>query len=146
MTKIVDITNSPLVTGSQKPQPSKSNEFQQKLNEVQANNQGKGPTPVETTNLGEIQATTFQTIETGSTKIVNKINDLLNLLDDYAKIMEDTNKTLKDIEPLIVSVQKNASQLLEATGQTSPALKRLAEETAVTANVEYVKFYRGDYN
>ena len=138
MAKIVDIKNCPLVTGSQKIQPLKSNEFQQKLNEAQANNQGKDPTPVETNNLGEIQATTLPTIETTSTEIVTKINKLLDLLDNYAKTMDDTGKTLKEIEPLIVSVKKNASQLLDAADQTSPGLKRLAEETAVAANVKIV--------
>jgi methyl-accepting chemotaxis protein len=146
MAKIVDIKNSPLVTGSQKIQPLKSNEFQQKLKEARANDQGQNPTPVETSKLGEIQTTTLPTIGTTSTEIVTKINKLLDLLDNYAKTMDDTGKTLKEIEPLIVSVKKNASQLLEAADQTSPALKRLAEETAVAANVEYVKFYRGDYN
>ena len=70
----------------------------------------------------------------------------MGLLDSYAKDMENPKKTLRDIEPLIVSIRQNASDLMEAADKISPDLKEIATETAVAANSEYIKFYRGDYN
>ena len=64
------------------------------------------------------------------------------------KEIGDPDKTLKDIEPLIDTIKKDASQLLAEAENALPAdgeLKRIAREAAVTANVEYLKFYRGDY-
>ena len=62
--------------------------------------------------------------------------------------MEDPDKTLKDIEPLIDTIKRDASQLLAEAENALPGdgkLKRIAREAAVAANVEYFKFYRGDY-
>ena len=147
MKKIVDVTNSPAIQGPQKPQPKNDNLFQQRLNEAQEKNQTSAANNVDGPNrLGEIQATGFPRVESASTTVVNKTDHLLNLLDNYAKDMENPNKSLRDIEPLIVSIQQKATELMEATAKISPDLKEIATETAVAANSEYIKFYRGDYN
>jgi hypothetical protein len=145
--KIVDVTNSPAIQGPRKPQPKNDNLFHQRLNEAQEKNQTSTANHVAGANrLGEIQPTGFPRIESASTTVANKTDNLLNLLDNYAKDMENPNKSLKDIEPLIVSIQRKASELMDATARISPDLKEIATETAVAANSEYIKFYRGDYN
>ena len=147
MKKIIDVTNNPAIKGLQKPQSPKNNQFQQKLNEVQEKHRTDLTSAVtEPKSLGEIQPIGFPKIESASTGVVNKTDYLLDLLDSYARDMENPNKTLKDIEPLIVSIKQNASELVEAAEKISPDLKEIATETAVAANSEYFKFYRGDYN
>ena len=147
MKKIIDVTNSPAIKELQKTQPTKNNQFQLRLNEAQEKNLvNRTDTVAESKRLGEIQPTGFPIIESVSTSVANKTSHLLDLLDSYAKDMENPKKTLRDIEPLIVSIQRNASELMEATDKIPPVLKDIATETAVTANSEYIKFYRGDYN
>jgi len=146
MKKIMDVTNSPAVTGPRKIQPSKNNLFQQKLNEVQAKNRPQDTVPVADPKLGEVQPTSFPIIANPSTGIVNQTGKLLDLLEDYANQMGDPKKTLRDIEPLIATIQKNATELVEAADESPGELKELAAEAAIAANVEYAKFYRGDYN
>ena len=147
MKKIIDVTNTSAIKGLQKPPSTKSNQFQQRLNEAQEKNQTAHTSSVATPKgLGEIQPMGFPKIESASTTVVNKTDQLLSLLDSYAKDMENPDKTLRDIEPLIVSIQQNASELMEAADKISPDLKEIATETAVAANSEYIRFYRGDYN
>lgn len=147
MKKIIDVVNSPAIKGLQKTQAPKSNAFQQTLNKAQEKNRTDPTNAVgEPKGLGEIQPAGVPIIESASTKVVNKTDRLLGLLDSYAKDLEDPSKTLKDIEPLIVSMQQNASELMEAADKISPDLKDIATETAVAVNSEYIKFYRGDYN
>ena len=147
MKKIIDVTSSPAIKEHQKTQPAKNNQFQQRLNEAQVKNQvDRTNAVVDSNRLGEIQPTGFPIIGSVSTTVVNKTNHLLDLLDSYARDMENPKKTLRDIEPLIVSIKQNASELVEDADKISPDLKEIAMETAVTANSEYIKFYRGDYN
>ncbi|MBW1695818.1 MAG: hypothetical protein JRH18_14535 [Deltaproteobacteria bacterium] len=146
MKKVTDITNVPPVKGLRKIQPAKSNAFHEKLAEAQSKHLiDQSPQP-RTESLGEIQAPSFTRIEQSSGSVVNKTHELLDLLSHYTRDIESPNKTLKDIEPLIISMQQQASQLVKAATETSPELRKIAQEVAVAANVEYIKFYRGDYN
>ena len=148
MTKVTDILNSTPIPGPQKTQKQKTGMFQQNLDAARAKRQATETSPGSMAPLGELTSTTFPTISTPSSGIANKTNGLLDLLDAYARDIENPNKTLKEIEPLIVSIQKKAYQLMEEADKIIPdhaELKRIAEECAVTANVEYIKFYRGDY-
>jgi hypothetical protein len=74
--------------------------------------------------------------------------NLLEMLESYARNMADPKKNLKEIEPLIDTLQKEATRLSAEADKAVPddaALKQIVDEFAVAANVEYVKFYRGDY-
>ncbi len=98
--------------------------------------------------LGEISTFSLK-IEDESVGAVEKNTDqLLTLMEQYAKDLSDPGKSLKDIEPLVQGIKEGADLLAESvkndTGSSS-AMKSLAEESAVLANVEYMKFMRGDY-
>ena len=149
MIKITDISNSTPISGPQKTEKPKTGLFQQNLNAAQVKKQVTETLPTGVAPLGELRPTTFPSISTPSAGIANRTNGLLDLLDRYARDIENPKKTLKEIEPLIASIQRKALQLMEEADKMVPddaKLKRIAEECAVTANVEYLKFYRGEYN
>lgn len=98
--------------------------------------------------LGEISSFGLR-IEDDSIGAIEKNTDsLLTLLDQYAKELGDPGKSLKDIEPLVQGIKEGADVLeasVQNATQADSALKSLAKESAVLANVEYMKFMRGDY-
>ncbi|MDY6823351.1 MAG: hypothetical protein SWH68_06060 [Thermodesulfobacteriota bacterium] len=83
-----------------------------------------------------------------NTTMAQKTEHLLDLMDYYAKGLANRDKTLKDLEPIAVSMKENASELFQQTrdnGAIDESLNKIARATALTANVEYAKFSRGDY-
>jgi hypothetical protein len=149
MDKITGINGLPPVSGPQKTERPNNGLFQQNLEVARAKRlatetQTSGPAP-----LGEVNPTVFPAITTASTGIVNKTEKLLDLMENYTQKIEDPKKSLKEIQPIIDTIQKEASRLaLESNKHLSEdkALKDIVNEFAVAANVEYTKFYRGDYN
>ena len=148
MNKITGISNGPPVLEPRKSEKPKTGLFEQNLEAARAKRQGVETPTGSTAPLGEVRPTLFPIISTPSATIANKTHRLLDLMETYAREMENPNKTLKEIEPLILSIQKKASQLMEDAGKTpieDAKLGKIASECAVAANVEYIKFYRGDY-
>ena len=98
--------------------------------------------------LGEIPSFNLK-IEDGSVGEVEKSTDqLLTMLEQFAKDLSDPSKSLKDIEPLIQGIKEGADLLSESVkndSESGKALKSIAEQSSVLANVEYMKFVRGDY-
>lgn len=149
MDKITGVSN-----GSPIPEPRKTEKpgadlFKQSLEAAQAKKAAvSGPTQT-VKSLGEIAATNLPHLQSLSPAgVIEKTDGLLDLLDNYSKEIDDPGKTLKDIEPLIDTIKKDASLLLAEAEKSLPGngnLKRIAREAAVAANVEYFKFYRGDY-
>ena len=149
MDKITGISN-----GSPAPEPRKTEKqgsdlFKQSLEAAQAKKTTvSGPTQA-VKSLGEVAATTLPQLQSLSPAgVIQKTDRLLDLLDNYLKNIDNPGKTLKDIEPLIDTIKKDASLLLAEADKALPGdgdLKQIAREAAVTANVEYFKFYRGDY-
>ena len=149
MDKITGITNGPPVPESRKTEKSGSDLFKQSLEAAQAKKSADAEPTQSLKPLGEIAAATLPQLQTLTPAgVAQKTDKLLDLLDNYTREIGDPDKTLKDIEPLIDTIKKDASQLLAEAENALPAdgeLKRIAREAAVTANVEYLKFYRGDY-
>jgi hypothetical protein len=150
MNKIIGINGPPPASGQQKMEKPNNGLFQQNLEAARA---GRLPSGTEATSgpapLGEVRPTVFPAITTVSTGIANRTESLLDLMENYTQKIQDPKKSLKEIEPLIDSIQKEASQLARETDKHLPedrTLKNIVNEFAVAANVEYVKFYRGDYN
>ncbi len=149
MNKITGISGYPPVSGPQKPDKSKAGLFQQNLEAARAKQPTSDLQVTDPTPLGEIRASVFPTISTASAGIVDKTENLLRMMESYSEEIKNPKKSLRDIEPLIESIHKEASTLAAEADQKVPndsALKRIVNEFAVTANVEYMKFYRGDYN
>lgn len=84
-----------------------------------------------------------------STDIVSGNTDkLLQMLDLYSSKLEDPGVSLKSIAPVLEKIRDNAGSLLEETQKLTDAdakLKKIATQTIVTAQTEYLKFQRGDY-
>ena len=149
MDKITGISNGSPVPEPRKTEKPGSDLFKQSLEAAQAK-KAAASEPAQTLKpLGEIAATTLPQLQSPTPAgVIQKTDNLLDLLDNYSKEMEDPDKTLKDIEPLIDTIKRDASQLLAEAENALPGdgkLKRIAREAAVAANVEYFKFYRGDY-
>ncbi len=149
MDKITGISNASPVPGSRKVEKPEDNLFKQNLEAAKAKKAAASEPTQAVGSLGEVTPSTFPQLQTLSAAgVVQKTSRLLDLLDNYAEEIEKPEKTLKDMEWLIDTIKKDASQLMEEAAIALPGdgdLKRIATETAVTANVEYFKFYRGDY-
>jgi hypothetical protein len=92
--------------------------------------------------LGEIQAT-LPAGKNGSPAIT-QAEGLLNLMDAYARQLQDPGKTLRQIAPVLNAMKNQAATLLSAS-QGDVQLHAIAKQLAVTAEVETIKFHRGDY-
>jgi len=149
MNKITDITGSAPVAGAHKSEKSKNTLFQQNLAVARLKQAASEAHTAPTAALGEVQPTRFPILPTPAADVAEKATRLLDTLDIYTRDIADPKKSLKEIEPLIVSIRSQASRLAEAAEANlaeADALRRIAQESAVAATVEYVKFYRGDYN
>lgn len=104
--------------------------------------------PAATSSLGEIQAFGLRLDESTDDSLEKNTDRLLGMLDHYSKALNDPGKSLKEIEPLLKSIKEEAGQLSDAVkngSQGNDALKSVAEKSSLLANVEYIKFMRGDY-
>ena len=78
----------------------------------------------------------------------SKTDDLLKMLDDYSLQLKDNKISLKKIGSFLKEIKDIARDLLKETASAADVnteLKNIAEQCAVTANTEYLKFQRGDY-
>lgn len=97
--------------------------------------------------LGEIQAAPLNIIEDITNDVQDETNQLIDLLESYAGDLGDPDKTLKDIEPKLEALKESAEKLMEKVGRVSQdnPVRKIATESAMAANIEYIKFNRGDY-
>jgi len=80
--------------------------------------------------------------------VSGKTNTLLEMLDAYASKLDDPAVSLKNIAPVLEEINQKAGNLLKESqllSNADSALKKIATQTAVTAQTEYLKFQRGDY-
>jgi len=85
---------------------------------------------------------------TSADDIACQTDSLLDLLESYANGLGSPWATLKDLAPLVNRIRDEAQQLMESAGKSTSAesgLKDIASQAALTANMEYIKFQRGDY-
>lgn len=97
--------------------------------------------------LDEISAPGFD-IQTVSTVVTDKTNELLTKLESYASQLDDAGIPLKSIKPMLEKLDEDATSLLEETlslGEDDQELIDIATSAAITAKTEYLKFQRGDY-
>lgn len=98
--------------------------------------------------LGEIQSAVMPTVANDGGALVAGTGRLIDLLDAYARQLADPSKSLRQIAPLVVEIQTQAERLMAAANsgpQQDVALQTLATRSAVAANVEVIRFRRGDY-
>lgn len=103
--------------------------------------------PLKNGNLGEIQAAPINVIEDITHDFQDDTNRLIDLLESYAEDLGNPDLTLKQIEPKVSALKENAEKLMAKVNDMpqDDAVRKIATQTALAANVEYIKFYRGDY-
>lgn len=79
--------------------------------------------------------------------IACQTDSLLELLESYADGLENPDATLKDLAPLLDRIKDGARQLMDSAEKSTAEsdLKDIASQAALTADIEYIKFQRGDY-
>ena len=105
----------------------------------------------ENTSLGEIKASFAAqrlTLELNQTQFTQKLETSLDLLDTYAALLQDPDKTLKQAHGLleqIIDQTKALDREAKENPDFSHDLKDILTQLLTTAQVEQIKFNRGDY-
>ena len=73
------------------------------------------------------------------------LEDLLNMLEEYEAALADPTASLKDLHPLVQDMQQKAQRLQDSLPQMEHSLTPLANQIISQAQVESIKFQRGDY-
>lgn len=148
MSQIVPISENQRLHPQTKTTKAVSGDFSQTLS--QAMEAGK-PSNEHSASLGEVQACTYRPIEEPAQEtLASRTGSLLDLMDNYAQDLGNPSKSLKDIAPMLNTINERASDLLtqsqsqSLTPQDEP-LHKIASEVALTAQMEVIKFQRGDY-
>jgi hypothetical protein len=78
---------------------------------------------------------------------VERVDNLLNLLDNYRNELADPQVTLRSIEPVMNTIVKEKEQLSSVLDSLTneDGLKDIVNRTLITASLEVIKYYRGDY-
>jgi hypothetical protein len=147
MSKIIPISeNQAIYSQGNVQQPS--NDFFKRSLEKAMEAQNTTGAPFSPSALGEVRPAVFHQIDTPTESVALQTNQLLDLLDDYARNLKDPSRSLKDIAPLMEEISSNAQNLLQETKRISPSeekLRGIASSAAIMAQVELIKFKRGDY-
>lgn len=121
------------------------NTFDKILSESKQSSQP--PTSSSLSGLGEINAVGIKVSDVSDESMEKNTDQLLTMLNQYSQDLNNPSKSLKDIEPLLKEIKSGADALSEATQASgaNSALKSVAQKSSLLANVEYIKFMRGDY-
>ena len=99
-----------------------------------------------TGSLGEIRSVAPSITGEPTVSVGDQTEKLLNQLDQYIQNLSDPGKTLKEMEPAVKDMKTLADALMESVADVQDKkLKDIAEHSAMMANIEYLKFNRGDY-
>lgn len=148
MSKITNVTDGAQIPKQQNIKNTDGQGFKKALDAALENGKTETaqPSKESVNSLREIQPSTVNTIEPSPAGIFDKTNFLIDKLENYSKELENPGKSLKDLEPLIASIKNDAESLIEkATETQDKKLYKIATETAIKANTEFIKFNRGDY-
>ncbi len=124
-----------------------SNTFKQTFGQVLENMESSKMETVQTECLNELSRQNFR-LPDPSISLGGKTEKLLELLELYAAKLEDNSISLKDVDSLLEEIQTDAKNLLQKVNNSPEAdekIKNIAEEFALFANLEQIKFQRGDY-
>ena len=134
---------------TQKSEKTPGADFKDILKES-VENPTKSPSKIPSTTLMDpISALRFDPLSDKDKNItVDRIHNLLNLLDTYCQQLSDPHVTLRTLEPVMNAITKEKDQLsgLLDSLPNEDGLKHILNQTLITASLEEIKFYRGDYN
>lgn len=105
----------------------------------------------ENTSLGEVKASFAAqrlTLELNQTQFTQKLESSLNLLETYASWLQDPDKSLKQAYGLLEQIL-DQTKTLDRECKEDPDfnhdLKNILTQLLTTAQIEQIKFNRGDY-
>ena len=127
--------------------------FQKILDQATQLAQGQEPSRAAQARLASQAAQAAQVPQTAQapsplqTEGLMRAGRTLDLLDTYALALADQGKPLKEVAGLVKSLQGEAEGLGQVMEKMDPqdGLYGLLQEVAATAQVESIKFNRGDY-
>ena len=126
----------------QKPGAAKKTgqSFQDVLSRLSDAQSGKVKTSQSTRNTESI-------LPTGSFDhpILNQAETLLQTMEQYQQELLNPGKNLKEIEQTLARMRGQAQNLKSESASLPPTLKALTDRITLTAEVESLKFDRGDY-
>lgn len=150
MTNINQINDSgvPLTAQNTKtPKNEKTDAFENVLSKALDKTQAKEMIQTSVNALSEIPASGLKMIHS-SDIVSGKTDKLLDMLDAYSLQLQNPEVSLRSIEPVLEEIKIKAGTLFEEAQNLTVAdenLKKIATQTIVTAQTEYLKFQRGDY-
>lgn len=149
MNKISDISGLSKSMPVQKPaRAQEGNEFQQVFNKALETLPLEKDSSTTPNTLGEIRMPVVNRVEEMNKNLADQTGNLLDRLDAFAQALGDPSRSLKEIETMVTDLKKSADALSEKAESKSTqgnSLQQIAKESAMTAALEYFKFYRGDY-
>lgn len=80
--------------------------------------------------------------------LVDRTSRAIDLLEIYSKALSDPQKTLRDIEPELTAFVSETQSLYDEyleKAHNDPRLKSVMEDLLRTAQLENIRFQRGDY-
>ena len=131
-----------------KAQPSAGKEFGAILRETAEKTTPAASAPLQSTFINPLpglQPTSSSPTDHQFT--ANSIEDMINLLDGYREKLADPRTTLKQIDPVIRKMTQEMENLAPVLDSlpAGEGLRKILNQTLVTASLEISKFYRGDY-
>jgi len=79
---------------------------------------------------------------------VDRAKQVIDLMDQYSKALADPKKSLKDIHPVLNEFAENANTLHSDYTKAAKApteLSKILEDLRRAAQLETIRFQRGDY-
>ncbi len=150
MDKISQINAYTTITQQKQNKQPDTTQFSQNLDQAvkkQASSTNASGSYTQKT-LNEITSINFNPVSFSETSFsaFNKAEKLLKIFEDFTKDINKPEKNLKELEPLISLIKQQADELINENKLIKDNnLNKFANEFAVKANVEYIKFMRGDY-
>jgi hypothetical protein len=148
VTQINNIHENTAVQTGQRPSATTAAGFQDSLETALAQKSAGNAESGQTSELGEPQAPHFNpAVPATADDLACQTDSLLDLLESYSKGLEAPGATLKDLAPLVDRIKDGARHLMASADNDAAAgeLKDIASQAALTANIECIKFQRGDY-
>ncbi len=142
--KIIDSLNPAKFSCPKKTEGKKS--FEQVLNTVvDAKEAGLTEKAVP---INSVSPVSLLNVSDPRCNVLQQADTVVDILDNYSKSLANPQRSLKNIEGVITRMEKEVNFLKSKTNdmvEHDEKLLRLANDIAVTANIEIFKFHRGDY-
>jgi hypothetical protein len=131
-----------------KTRPSADKEFNTILNETVGNSKKETMGTHRTTFVNPLNGAQMQPSPVTDTLCaIDRTEKLIDLLDQYRQKLAKPGNTLRSIDPIVREIDKetaNLAPILESLPE-GEALKKIVNQTMITASLEVTRFYRGDY-